>query len=828
MQGGAPVNNLYGGAPASQPPMGQDPLSSYSPTSPVAPRQSSPVLPGLSDVGSIKAQSSNILGEDTAVGPPPSAPDDLPPDHEATRVQPHPSTPYSSGSRQEDLGRLDPNWIKIRRIADGQEIGPVSLKEVRSLYVHGKISLDDEYTGPEIEWSPIRDVRPLLDILQRTPQLSQRGKSGGGGTSSSSSKSGLWAALILFLVLGGLGGGGYYVYKQRKGKSKKNNNNNSGYVVPADILTQWINQWKKRYPSVKSNAGQSKDFTARGLKNMARDQKASYRKAISLFRRALIANPKNRRALGALAIARVWRPTTYEGTRNARELKQNQYEVLLRRKTKTHADPLMKAAYALYLNGDPDRSLALVKKALRKASNDPLVNIIAGYIYLNQQQDNKKARSHLRRALKRDKTWARARILLSSIYLKTSHYFRAERLLKPLLKQRHPEAYHQQAIILLHTGRFESGRKILQKALARRANYHTARLLLAKSLYQLEQKPKAALRVLSQFKRRPGITPSLQLQIYLHRGYANLLLGRWRQVVRQILSIKKYDKNKNYLPGLFLIAQYWIIKGKPKKARKSLSKLLARLPSDVPLQTLDAMVKEATGQQTKAKALYQQLSDQNTRYIWPRLLLARAHIKAKEYNKALLQLKATLDVEPDLVKNQLRPMTMFVSPQVWQPLVNSFSKIRTSSRSIYIAAGGIAAYQMGNMRLASKLLRRSLTMDYKGLAANLYLAQFYFDRKSYGKASRHASRAYRIYDQHAISTQLLGLVALKKRQYKQAGEYFSQVRKARPWFITSQVGLAAALLGQGYSKDAKDELKPLLDTYNFHHMLNRVLLKLKH
>ncbi len=654
--------------------------------------------------------------------------------------------------------------------------------------------------------------------------MSQRGKSGGGGTSSSS-KSGLWAALILVLVLGGLGGGGYYVYTQKKGKSKEKKTPGT-YVVPADILTQWINQWKKRYPSVKPNAGRSKDFTARGLKSMARDQKASYRKAISLFRRALIANPKNHRALGALAIARVWRPAIFKGAKNARELKQNQFEVELRRKTKTHADPLLKAAYALYLNGDPERSLTLVKRALRKASHDPLVNIIAGYIYLNQQQDNKKARSHLRRALKRDKTWARARILLSTIYLKTSHYFRAERLLKPLLKQRHPEASHQQAVILLHTGRFESGRKMLQKALAHRPNYHTARLLLAQSLYQLEQKPKAALRVLSQFKRRPGMTRSLQLQIYLHRGYANLLLGRWRQVVRQILSIKKY--NKNYLPGLLLIAQYWIIKGKPKKARMSLSKLLARLPSDVPLQTLDAMVKEEIGQQKKAKALYQQLSDQNTRYIWPRLLLARAHIKAKEYNKALLQLKATLDVEPDLVKNQLRPMIMFVSPQVWQPLVNSFSKIRTNSRSIYVAAGGIAAYQMGNMRLAAKLLRRSLSMDYKGLAANLYLAQLYFDRKNFGKASRHASRAYRIYDQHAISTQLLGLIALKKQRYKQAGEYFSQVRKARPWFITSQVGQAAALLGQGYSKDAKDELKPLLDTYNFHHMLNRVLLKLKH
>ena len=149
-------------------------------------------------------------------------------------------------------------------------------------------------------------------------------------------------------------------------------------------------------------------------------------------------------------------------------------------------------------------------------------------------------------------------------------------------------------------------------------------------------------------------------------------------------------------------------------------------------------------------------------------------------------------------------------------------------RIIGKTAAGIAAYQLGNMRQASSLLRRSYAMDYKGLAANIYLAQFYYDTKRYSKARRHATRAYRIYDQHAIATQLLALLALKKKRYKQASELFSQVRKARPWFITSQVGQAVCLLGQGYSKDARDELKPLLDTYNFHHMLNRALLKLKH
>lgn len=743
----------------------------------------------------------------------------LPPEQEATRVQPHPSTPYSSGAPHEDLGRLDPTWIKIRRIADGQEIGPVSLKEVRSLYVHGKISLNDEYAGQDLNWSPIRDNRSLLDILQRTPQLNQRS---GKTRSSNSSQGKLWLYVVSFLLFGTVATVGYFYLKPEK--NTKDPSTITG-LVPTDLLDQWQAQWRKQYPTLKLDPKQSHNLTKQAMTYFAQDQIAGYYKAISLFKQALLTHPKNDRALAGLALSFLWQSSSRTNSKAEHDLQRNQYEVLLRRESQTRQTPILRSTYAAFLNSEPDKALSLVQSVASKSAQDAIVQLISGEIWLSQQQDHNKATTHLQKAIQQDPALARARVLLAGIYTQRSHYYKSTELLEPLLRVRHPEAMYLQAQIHINSGEHNVAKKLLSQLLSHHPWHTKARLLLGIVQYQILQQPAAAQQTLKGFAKLSKMPLSLQLPVLLHRGYIHLINQEYNQAKSRISQLFKLDKN--YVPGLFLQIQYFLLQKQYKEAIPVLAQLTARLPSDIQIQTLDALIKENLEQWDAAANLYQQLSDQNTRYIWPRLLLARIHLQKKSVNKALLQIKASLEVEPDYLKNQCQPVSLYIIPRLWQPLVDFFQKTQEGSHSIFVAAAGMVAYQMDKSKQAHTLLRRSLQEDSKGLAANLYMAQYHFDANRLQQAQQHANLVYQMYDQHAIASQLLGLIAIKRRQLQKASSYLNLVRKARPWFISSQVGLALIYHEQGNTNDALEELKPLLDTYHYHHLLTRALLRIK-
>ncbi len=848
-QAGQPTPYAGPGAQAGQPtpyagPGAQaDPLRSY--TSP-APAPSSPLLPthlgspgssnfevpnsgnlgipGNSNLHSANhpASSSGILGNAPSSIADPLTP---PQDNEVTRLQPHPSTPYA-GTAHEDLGKLDPNWLKIRRIATGEEIGPVSLKEVRSLYVHGKIALDDEYAGEDLEWCPIREVPALLDILQRTPQLGQRGGKIVPPKHVTHRKKPSWIlfAGLFLLLLGGGGGAFYYLVILPKNQKKTGKRKGSNPVLSVNLLKDLSKKWEDLHPDIEPDVKESKKLTRKGMSYLARDQRRSYNKAISLFQQALLANIKNHRALAGLAIAQAWKPASRKSSNAAKAYTNTQYEVLLRRQSRLYKTPLLRAAYTLYLKGDPDKALTMAKEAAHKAPREALIQLIAGELWFTQQQDYKKAYLRLRKALKLNKRLARGRVIMAKIMLLQSRYYQATEWLRPLLRRRHIQAMYQQAQLYINQGLYTQGRRLLQRLLKRDRRHHHARLLLATLLYQQLKQKKSAYRYLKVLRKRDRLPRILRLKVLLHRAYIDLLSHRLRSASRRIKLLYKLDKN--YLPAKFLEAQVFYARKKYVQALSRLNAVAARLPNDSKVQLLKAIITEKQGKRKQAIGMYRQMADRNSRYIWPRLLLASAYIKEKNI-KAVVHLKLSLKVEPALLRNQERPSTYYITPQFWETLLDRFQNARQGPRSIYIAAAGIAYYQIGNDKQAFKQLHRSLKRDAKGLAANLYIAQLYYEKGNLARAQRHARRAYNVYDQEPIAAQILGLVALKRKQYRKAKAYLTAVRRSRPWFISGQIGLALSFYGLKQKEDAMDELKSLLDSYNYHHFLFRALHHLK-
>lgn len=819
-----------------------DPLSSYTSMAASPQLDSSPLLPNsFEEMYSPRATESmaESMAESTAIGPPPSFSEpllsqqdlDLEPlivhqDDGATRLTPHPSLPYAGSADQKDLDRLDPNWIKIRRISTGKEIGPVSLKEVRSLYVHGKISLDDEYAGEDLEWSPIREVSALLDILQRTPQVGQRKIPGPVmlTTSNSSGRQPWIFVLFLFLLLGGGGGAYYYLnLKPKVGSVKKR-------VVPVvnvnHIFQELRKKWRDLHPDVKPDAKKSKALTQKGMALLIKDRPRSYKKAASLFQQALLANKSNHRALAGLAVANAWKPRSRAQSSAQIAHRATQFEVLMRRKSQLNSSPLLEAAYALYLKADPDKALAKAKNAARRSPKEALVQLIAGELWLFQQQDNKKAQVFLKKALALNKRLARSRVLMAQIYLKQSRYYEASKMLRPLLRRRHTQAMYHQARLLINQGQYSKARRMLQRLLKRSPYSFRARMLLSVMLYQQMKQKNLARRNLSRFKKSDKLSQIMRLKVLLHRAYIDLLTGRLKRSTRRVQSI--YQINKSYLPGKFLEAQVLFARKKYEEAQRRLEQVAARLPNEPKVQLLKAILLRRLGKTKEAISSFLQIAQQNTRFVWPRLFLGNMYLEQKNTTNALLHLKLALKAEPDLLHNQSNPSSYYLIPQLFARMIKRFQSTRQAPRSIYVAAAGVSHYQLNNRRKAFRQLRRSLALDRKGLAANLYMAQYLYDINSLSKSYRHAARAYQVYEQHPIAAQILGLIALKKRKCKKAEVYLKLVRRERPWFITGQVGMALTLRCLRQPESAMDEIKPLLSSYNYHHFLARALQILKH
>lgn len=760
-------------------------------------------------------------------GPPPGAIDYIPTDG----LPPEEPEPFSHAMEEvEELdlsggeGRLDPTWIKIRKLADGQEVGPISLAEVRSLYVHGKITFDDEYSGQDGVWYPIHQVPELLVILRRTPQLGS-GK-GEGKSKSSGAGQGLLLWLLALLLLGGGGGTAWLIwYNSSKNKTKKANGKNLAKVPPNRLLKEKINQWKQQNPSIKPSPKESKALSAKGWGELIQDQPKAYTQAITAFTQAMVADPKNDKALAGYCLATAWSPSRVEASAR----KQSECGAILKLKRKGTA--IVRSVYALYLfrRGVTNKAQRLARKAAKKSKKDGWGQLLYAEILSLRQRSTKRILQALKRALKQNDKLARAHLRMAELTFKQQHYATAIKHLKPLVEAQHPKGMYLQSIYQQSVGQFGKSAKTLAKLLEANPKHLKSWMTLAILRYQfLGQRKKAY----EQLLKPPALGPGQDLPKFfkkkrlLHLATIELAMNKPKLAKEHLDKLHKLDRN--YLPAKFLQVQYLAFRKDYQRAYKSMASIKDKLSGDR-FHSYNALLQMKKGDVEGAAKELRRLMDEHAGSIWPRLLLPTAYFKQKKRDLALVVMKKALDVEPRAEKNQARSTDFYFLPAIWLDIMREYLRLKVSreEKALTISAAGIFAYHLNQTRTAFTYLRRSRGIDRNGLASNLYLAQYHLDRKQYRQAKRYAQRVYQNYNQHPVSALILAWIAYHKKQYAAAEKLFQTVRKERPWFISPKIGEALALGKSKQKEDAFDILKKLLSTQQSNHLLARALLTLK-
>lgn len=727
----------------------------------------------------------------------------------------------------EGEGRLDPTWLKVRRISDGQEVGPLSLAEVRSLYVHGKLSFEDEYSGRDGVWHPIHQVPELLVILRRTPQLSSgegepapRGNRGQGIV--------LW--LLALLLLFGGGGTGWLIWYNWYNASKhkhKHVTQRKRVTAPSRLLAEKIKQWKQQHSDVQASAKKSQLWSQQGWSALALDQPEAYSQAIRSFTRALVADSKNLRALAGYCLATLWSPSAQDASAR----KQSECGSIMKRQFKRRKTAIMRSVYALYLarRGSNNKARRYAHKAARQNKKEAWSLLIQAELWISQQYKLKRVEKLLESALKKQSNLARVRLRLAKFQMAEMKYYHAQKNLTQLVEKGHPTGLYLSAQLYHALGQHRKAASILETLMAKNATHLKGWLMLALLRYQfLRQYNKAYKQLLKAPVLGPGQTlpKVLRKKRLLHLTYIALAMNKTKEAKKHIQQLRKWSKS--FLPARFLEVQWLVYNKKYKRAADRFVVLQGRLSSPH-YQSYYTLLLMLEGKYKEAAKKIRPLLDEYSYFVWPRLLLPAAYFKLKKKDLGLVVLKKALDVEPQAIRNTQKCSDFFFLPQPWLYIKRIFTsqKVSREERALTTSAAGLVAYHLHRQGEARSLFRRSRGIDRNGLASNLYLAQIAYERKNYRQAKRYARRVYQNYNQHTVSTLILARVAYTKKKYKDAQKLFHIVRRERPWFLSAKIGKALTLGALGERKEGLHILQQIQTSQTTHHLLARALYRLK-
>ncbi|MEM1009939.1 MAG: hypothetical protein AAGJ35_13155, partial [Myxococcota bacterium] len=195
----------------------------------------------------------------------------------------------SSRAPDERTPALDPEWIKIR-LKDGQEVGPMTLQEVRSLYAHNKISIEDMCCGRDQVWVPITSVQEIAEILMRTPQITEPPEAERKPKRNKASSPGrtitLWSILSILLIGGGVTAA--VILRDFLGAKPSNPDVKNKGVADLILLHKKIASWNKKQGGAKVGLKRSKEMSKQGWKLLVKDQASDYKRAQSLFQQSLL------------------------------------------------------------------------------------------------------------------------------------------------------------------------------------------------------------------------------------------------------------------------------------------------------------------------------------------------------------------------------------------------------------------------------------------------------------------------------------------------------------------------------------------------------------
>ena len=688
-------------------------------------------------------------------------------------------------------GGADTNQAEWRvRTAKGNELGPLTLDEVRQRIRSGEVNKDAQASQGGGNFRPITGFAPLA-VSFRT--------SAGGGNKVVYRPAGGGAGRILavvagLLVLGGVGAG-VYQFKDAIFSGGGNDGEN--------IFERRAQMWRMQYPDL---AGTADEHLEKGLKFFREDTSLGYRLAQEEFTKALCLDPHNLEAMGAYVENYAMIPprrNDVETTRDALEgiefaVKKNARRARLQR---AHGALLLKM-------NQVEPALAALHRALALDANDAQAKLYQAQANLdrNVQEAVKLAEE----AARIDPELKRTSFVLGTAYQKQGKFKTA---LNHFRKRLNTDPEHQETLLAIarlfvDVGDFSQAQNSLEKLLQLDGRNFTARLMLSKVLYQGLRDYRRAEGQLATLAASMGDDAAeVARDVYTHQAFVLAERGKWKEAEEAVMLALK--DSADYGPALYVAGRVLAHRGATAEAREKLERAAQAVAGrylEAPVRTALADVLAQQGQVVEAARAYTAVTKNDARYVRAYLGAASLYAERENMQQAAAMMREVLDIDPFHQREHFYFTDYPETPRDTERYRVGWTKIKPleNDRSIVLSSEGITAFHAEQYDQAERLLKRALADDRNNLAAEMYLGAVYLAKKRTRDATNALTSASRINKLHVRTTYLLARAYMLAGDDARAEEKLTDVRDQDPNFVAAVNALGELALGGGQDDRAKD------------------------
>lgn len=474
-----------------------------------------------------------------------------------------------------------------------------------------------------------------------------------------------------------------------------------------------------------------------------------------------------------------------------------------------YAERLLAATYLRL--GDPARAVEHLQPLLSRGYKDPQLMAIAGEAYLAvgnfptaaqyftqattlapksvaartrlgqvrfAEGDTEGAIRDLEAASALDPNVAPADLVLVANFLRQRDFEQALATVARLEKKQpnSPLVYNLRGVVYLAKRDVAAARASFERALQIQSDYLPAVSNLA-LLDRLDKKPDAAR------KRFEAILEKEPKNEQALLALANLVqsLGGDPNEIESLLK-KAVTVNPQSMNARAALVTFYLRKGDSKQAQLAAQEANDALPNDARTLELLGQVQLATGDSTLAVGTFNKLVAARPGTVEPLILLARALVLAKDYDRAVEKLREALVIKPDLFDANREIVAIYAGSNRFEQAlqeVKALQRQRPNEARVYVLAGDLWVTQQKWSEAESAYsaaLKRA--PDDAAIVTKLHAAT-----SNAGKASAADAAAdnwLRGHPKDVVVRSYLAAQALRKRDYKTAARYYQAIVAQQP------------------------------------------------
>lgn len=697
------------------------------------------------------------------------------------------------------------------RTASGDDVGPITLAELRSRLQRGEVPSDAQFSRDGGAYQPLDrfdelegygkrsappNHKPLsIEIPQQRTFIAKARRS--------RSSVGLGTVILLLLVIAVAGGVGYVILEPDKAKALYTeivDSQQREAPRPPNPLRPLFDEWRKIHTDL---GGTPEEHVLAAQQLHLEDTERGYAEAQVALQKALLLGEDNPVVMANFVENLViWKAARLSAT-----------EIQIAQAAIKHANLLTDSEPAVFrgraalelargdLNGC--RSWAERALSLDRADGQAKLLLSSSYLEGNGQLAIREAEG----AVAAKPKLRRADRLLARAYADAGRYATAMTLLEKRVK----DDPKNTAVHILYgqlsdeLGRRDQAVKHYKAAAKGEGDNALAELMLGELL--LSEGDSSAATALRQVMATDGVPLAYRARALTGLAQTEINRRQWRKAAE--FANRAVEIAPRMAAALIARAEVALHTGSPTTATSFAQRALSARAGEPASLALLGRAAVAMRQPDQALARFEEAIQNDPRD--PRLkgILAGMYLAFGGSSQAFAVMRQVADLDPTETGSPKRGRVLTLSRLAQEEAIERFASAtgEIRNRSVAHSSIGVMQYHLGQRKAAWRSITEALTSDESNMTARLYESQMALEDGKLKRAEEAARTILDIDRSSAMGHLMLARTLLKKGKISDASDEYEAALRSQPGLMVATVESAGLALTRGDREEALEQLK---------------------